>query len=88
MAKRMKAGYTVNEIQDIIQSATNTTKETLNEKRIESNEAEFNEKVKKAQEENQERYDRHHFCVCRSFEGSGERSSWGSLHKVVSRISA
>jgi len=45
-------------IQDIIKSETNPTSETLNKKTIESNEAEFNEKVKKVQEENQERYDK------------------------------
>ena len=29
--------------------------------------------------EPQERYGRHHSCVCRSFEGGGERAFWGSL---------
>ena len=24
-------------------------------------------------------YGRHHSCVCRSFEGGGERAYWGSL---------
>jgi hypothetical protein len=42
------------------------------------------ESVLKALEEanpqmNQERYGRHHSCVCRSFEGGGERAFWGSL---------